>query len=461
MNRRRFGLALLAAVAASAQASAESGTLTAAERAAIVASLRQAPTALRDLDDAALVARVLAAAAGETAQLIDPADIDPLWSLSPPPRDLAEAFRAARAAGRLAVWLDDLAPAAPAYRALRTARGTFVDMTAAGGWPRLPDGATLRPGEWAPGVPALRARLSAEGYLVPATVDVDLFDPGLAQALRVFQADHALDEDGVLGPATRRELDASAEARLAQIDANLERWRWLPTAMPADRVEVDTGAQELVLYRLGAPALRMRAVVGAPQHPTPMFASRIDAVVFNPPWNVPESIAHNELLPAEAKRPGLLASMGISWVDGHLQQRPGPGNSLGVVKFDLQSRFGVYLHDTPGKGLFANPVRAFSHGCMRLADAPALAAALLSPQGGSPASVATVIATGGTRRVALERPLPLFVVHRTVAVGPDGRLTFRPDIYGWDRRLAAWLAASRLAPDQGVGPAVAQALAHA
>jgi murein L,D-transpeptidase YcbB/YkuD len=167
-------------------------------------------------------------------------------------------------------------------------------------------------------------------------------------------------------------------------------------------------------------------------------------VVFSPPWNVPASIATNELLPAAAKRPGLLEAMGIRWVDGRLQQRPGPNNSLGLVKFDIDSPWGVYLHDTPGKGLFTRPVRAFSHGCMRLEKPRELAAALL---GWTPGAVDAAIATGVTRRLALRRPLPLLVTHRTARVEADGRVAFRPDIYGWDRKLVAALPPPMVAGD--------------
>lgn len=261
----------------------------------------------------------------------------------------------------------------------------------------------------------------------------------------------------MLGPATRAALNVTASDRLAQIDANLERWRWMPRSPPPDRVEVDTGAQEATLYQGGAPVLRMRAIVGSPKHPTPMFASRVDAVVVNPPWNVPSSIATNELLPTEARRPGFLAGMGIRWVNGHLQQRPGPSNSLGLIKFDVTSPFGVYLHDTPAKGLFAQPVRAFSHGCMRLEQPRDLALALLAPQGLDAGAFDDAIAAGVTRRIDLQRRVPLYVVHWTVRAEPDGRLSFWPDIYGWDRKLAAALARAAIAQDQGAASPIRQA----
>jgi len=390
-------------------------------------------------DDATLVGRLLAYARRETGQALHPAKIDSLWDLTPRSRDVAAEFRAALDAGRLGDWLSELGPADPRYAALRGARDRYAALAAAGGWPLVSEGDALRPPGRAPAAAALRTRLAAEGYGALEASDPQAFDPPLEAALRAFQDAHALAVDGVLGGETRRALNVPASARLAQIDATLERWRWLPRELPGDRVEVDTGAQTAALYRDGREVLTMRAIVGAPAHPTPMFTTRIEAVVFNPPWNVPASIARNELLPAEAKRPGLLASLGIGWVDGHLQQRPGPTNSLGQIKFDIPNRFGVYLHDTPGKGLFANPVRAFSHGCMRLEAPRTLAVALLAAQGGSAASIDAAIATGQTRRVALRKPVPVFVVHHTVRASPDGRAAFHPDIYGWDARLARLL----------------------
>jgi murein L,D-transpeptidase YcbB/YkuD len=438
MNRRVFLAGVSAVAATSRVARATAPELSPGERTTIAAALALDARAMAGLGDDALVRRLLEHARREAGQILRPAEIDKRWSLAPRPRDIAAEFEAARAAGRLAGWLTDLSPADPAYGALRVARVRYATMAAGGGWPASQADEPLRPGERDPEIARLRSRLAAEGYGAFPTSDPDVFDAGLEAALHVFQDAHALAVDGVVGPDTRRALDVTARQRLAQIDANLERWRWLPRPLPADRVEVDTGAQTAALFRAGAEVLRMRAIVGSPAHPTPMFQASIEAVVFNPPWNVPESIARNELLPAEARRPGLLASLGIRRVDGRLQQRPGPNNSLGQIKFDVPNRFGVYLHDTPGKGLFANPVRAFSHGCMRLEQPRLLAAALLAPRG--LAEIDAWIAAGSTRRRALPAPVPLIVVHRTAHARPDGRVAFHPDIYGWDARVARRLA---------------------
>lgn len=442
MNRRSVLAGVAAAVVAGRPAAGAETGLSAEARAAIAEALGLPPVEGATLGDATLLERLSAYAWRETGQSLRPSTIDRRWSLAAPRRNVAAELRTAVAAGRLAEWIAGLSPADPAYGALRVARRRYAALAAAGGWRALPAGDPLRPGGSGGAVAALRERLVAEGYQAAGAADPGLFDAALEEALRAFQAAHAIAVDGVAGPETFRALDASPAERVAQIDANLERWRWLPRPMPADRVEVDTGAQTAALFRGGAEVLRMRAIVGSPAHPTPMFTAWIEAVVLNPPWNVPESIARNELLPAEAKRPGLLASLGIRRVDGRLQQRPGPTNSLGQVKFDVPNRFGVYLHDTPGKGLFANPVRAFSHGCMRLEAPRALAAALLASRGPSAADLDAWIARGATRRIALPARVPLFVVHRTVHVLADGHVAFHPDIYGWDAKLAGRLRAA-------------------
>lgn len=183
----------------------------------------------------------------------------------------------------------------------------------------------------------------------------------------------------------------------------------------------------------------MRAVVGDTAHKTPMFVSRLEGVVFNPPWNVPASIARNEIWPRVARDPGYLARNHFVSQGGRLQQRPGPDNALGQIKFDLQNPYGVYLHDTPAKAVFQHSRRARSHGCKRLEKPRALAEALLAPQGWSAAEVEGAIAAQTTRRVVLTRPTPLFVYYLTAMV-EDGQVRFTPDVYGWDLKLSKALS---------------------
>lgn len=444
---KRLGLVLLLAAAAWAgPAASEPPTLSPTDRRLLQQTVAGAEALGEQLgvvtDDASLVEAARRHAEITLGQRIVPPAIDPMWSIAPPRRNAGAELQAALAEGRLAAWLNGLAPADPQYRLLSQARMRYARLAAAGGWPPV-SGAAARSAR--PDFPTdLRARLIAEGYLPVETEGSFASDAAVKKALAAFQQVHGLAVDGALGPQTLAELNISAAERVDQIDANLERLRWSPP-LPADRAQVDIGRAELTLYQAGAPRLQMRVIVGDPGHHTPMFASRLEAVVLNPPWNVPASIAAKELYPKEAAHPGYLARNHIRVVDGQLQQAPGPKNSLGRLKFDLPSPFGVYLHDTPARSLFAQTNRALSHGCIRLEQPRELAAILLAPKGWTAQALDTAIEAGPTLRIALPRQTPLYVVYSTAWVDGDGAVNFRKDVYGWDHRLVQALAARPLA----------------
>ena len=436
------GLALALAVAAPAQSAAP---LTPAEREVIAAGLGGCgePSVVVDRLDDDTVLRALADHARVVlGQRVRPSRVDPLWAIEPPVRDVAAEIDKARADGTLGAWIQGLAPAHAPHRALEAACRRYEALAAAGGWEGLGEGPVLREGDVGPQISALRLRLAREGFALATAEAPERFGPDLTGSVKAFQQRRGLDADGVVGPRTRIALNVPVERRLAQILANLERWRWLPRRLPDDRIDVDTGGAEARLVAGGEVKLAMKAVVGDPKHKTPMFASRVDTVVFNPPWVVPPSIAAAEILPKAARDPGYLARNDFHYVDGRLEQRPGPKSALGVLKFDLPSPFGVYLHDTPAKGGFARADRHLSHGCMRLEKPRELAAALLSSQGGSRAGVDAAIAAGRTSRTALSAKLPLYVMYWSAVVDEAGDLILRPDPYGWDDELNTALAAA-------------------
>ncbi len=444
-----IGVALLLAgwaMAAAVWAQSPPPQLTPVERLMIIDTLSgrtefdAGPPA--DRSDSALWAALVRRATGELGLRITPSDVDPLWAIAPRPRQVETELRSAQAAGQLASWLAALPSGSSRFRALQAAHWRYRRIVDAGGWAPLPKGAASRAPD-AAALAALRARLIAEGYLAPAKAAVPGLDAGLKQALVLFQSHHDLKPDGALGAQTLVALNVPAEARLSQIDANLERWRWLP-ALPAQRVEVDVGGAEATLYVRDQAQLSMRVIVGDRTHRTPMFASRLESVIFNPPWNVPASIAAKELLPHERRDPGYLARNDFVFVNGALRQRPGPLNALGRLKFDFPSPFGVYLHDTPARAAFALTDRWRSHGCVRLERPLELAAALLGPQGWTGERIDAAIEAGDTSRAAIATPIPLYVLYWTVVIAPDGAPEFRRDAYGWDAKLTQALARSAL-----------------
>ncbi|MBS0408805.1 MAG: L,D-transpeptidase family protein [Proteobacteria bacterium] len=437
-----------AAIAAAARAAAQDG-LAVADLDPLAAALSAPDATARAGAEAMLSLAAVRIAEAQHGRLANPRAVDSDWALRAP-FDAAKAFAAARAAGTIPAWAAALRPVQPGYVTLAAARARYADLAAKGGWPLLGAGPKVAVGAADPRVAILRARLAAEGYATPeikspettpeaALKAASVLDLPLSEALKAFQSRHALPANGVLDAATQAELDVPAATRLAVIDLNLERERWLPAALPADRIEVDIAAQVLTVFQSGQAALTMRAIVGNPTHHTPSFTTHTTAVVFNPPWVVPSSIASAELYPKERRSPGYFARNGFHIVGGQLVQAPGPKAALGYVKFDLVSPFGVYLHDTPSRSLFKRDRRALSHGCMRLEMPRELAALLLGKQGWSRADVDAAIAAGATRRVGLAIQTPVFVVYRTVTADAAGVLSVRPDIYGWDAKLAAAL----------------------
>ncbi|HRD46488.1 MAG TPA: L,D-transpeptidase family protein, partial [Caulobacter sp.] len=290
-----------------------------------------------------------------------------------------------------------------------------------------------------PSTPALARTPVVEGQ--PATSNQPLFDEALGDSVKRAQKRMGLEPSGTVGAATRAALNVPVERRIDQIVANMERWRWLPSSLPAARVQVNVAAGVLTLFKNDQPTLSMRAVTGKPNGgETPLLSSEIHSVVLNPPWNVPASIASRELYP---KGRAYLASAGFRVLPGGgLQQRPGPGSALGLIKFDFQNPYAVYLHDTPSKGGFARYTRLASHGCVRLEKPLALARAIMEGDPTwTPEAIDETIAGGKTTRAAVADPVAVFLLYWTAYVTPDGQVNFRQDPYGWDTQLIQRIAA--------------------
>jgi murein L,D-transpeptidase YcbB/YkuD len=229
--------------------------------------------------------------------------------------------------------------------------------------------------------------------------------------------------------------DKTATARLREIELNLERQRWLPRRLPTERVWVNAADARLVLYRDDRPVFSTRVIVGQDdkRNQSPEFRATIDGLLFNPPWNVPGDIATEEILPKISRDPNYLKQHNMVMLpNGGLQQLPGPNAGLGQIKFEMENRFDVYLHDTPSKNLFSRDNRRISHGCIRVQNPRELAALLMQQP------IDTInqeIAMGSTTQSNLPAPVPVFVVYQTAFVDSDGTLQFRPDVYNRDAEI--------------------------
>lgn len=389
--------------------------------------------------------------------------------------DIVAMLAAAVASKRVAQLRDELAPPLAQYRKLRDALARY--RAVAKDWPAANLGvpkASLRTGDVYVDSAALRARLVLLGDLQGNTPDaVARYDAVLTAGIARFQARHGLAADGVLGKGTFAALNVPAADRVVQLELALERLRWLPH--PDGRRLV---AINIPMFRLWAwnddaaenkPALAMDVIVGrALRNQTPVFSNEMRYLVFRPYWNVPRSITRNETLPAIARDPNYLAKNDMEIVQGQsdaarvlaptpesiallrdgsarVRQRPGPANSLGLVKFIFPNDDDIYLHSTPAKALFGRSRRDFSHGCVRVADPVGLAAWVLDDQPQwTREHIAAAMDGKASQRVDLKRPVPVLLYYVTAMVSPeDGRLHFAADIYGHDAKLVRALAALR------------------
>jgi murein L,D-transpeptidase YcbB/YkuD len=277
------------------------------------------------------------------------------------------------------------------------------------------------------------------GALAPSSPDYRTMQRAFAEYRTIAAAEHS-------APSKRgsAEKAANAERRARQIAINLERLRWLPRYMPQDRIVVNAAIARLQLFRDDRPVFATRVVVGEPDKQTPEFQSTIDSILFNPPWNIPRSIAQKEILPKLTADPGYLISHHMRFrSNGGIQQEAGPYSALGRLKFEMNDRYDVYLHDTPTKSLFQAAARMMSHGCVRVENPRALAVLLL----GEPSDVIDKgIALGHTARRLLPTPMPIFVLYQTAYVEANGSIEFHADPYERDDEIWRYLTYARQLP---------------
>jgi L,D-transpeptidase YcbB len=323
-------------------------------------------------------------------------------------------------------------------------------------WAELPPHARLKPGSKNINVLALRGRLKATGELKQEDDHgLTLYDKQLTEAVKRFQLNHGLEPTGSVGPATLAELNITPADRLKQIQVNMVRWSKLSHELGNRYIMINVPDYRLQVVENGSIVLSMKAIVGKPERPTPEVSSIVTRVVFNPDWNVPKTIADEDIVPKVLNNPNYLNEMHIDILDRqtddaiminpdeidwqsaeengfpyHFRQEPGNNNALGLVKFEFENSHDVYLHDTPAKDLFDKNKRDFSSGCIRLEKPFELANYLMkSDPTWDDERMQEILDTGRTSYVKASMPTEIVITYLTAWVDEAGNIQFRDDIY--------------------------------
>ena len=336
--------------------------------------------------------------------------------------------------------LEAYVPVNSQYQMLKEHLLRYYELQRAGGWPAIAAREkAYRLGDSARAIAAIKRRLTTTAdYILEDTSY--LFTDSLSAAVKRFQKRHGLKEDGVIGGNTLRILNEPIEKRIRQILVNMERMRWMPLQIDSTFILVNIPQYRLTVFEGGQPSFGMNIVVGTSQNRTVVFTGNLKHVVFAPYWNVPPGIMKNEILPAINRNPNYLAQRNMEWNGNTVRQKPGPWNALGKVKFLFPNNFHIYLHDTPSKGLFGEQQRAFSHGCIRIAEPQKLAEWVLRDQPQWTTEKIIEAMNGDKEKyVNVQRTIPVVIGYFTAWVGSNGQLNFRDDIYGHDQKLAARL----------------------
>ncbi len=351
-------------------------------------------------------------------------------------------------------FMTTLAPQTPGYMRLMRTKFELEELASAGGYGPTVQAGSLRPGDTGPAVVQLRNRLMRMGYLDrSATAE---YDATLQAAVVSFQANNGINADGIAGEATIRAVNRSVEDHWNEVVLAMERLRWLNDGQVHDRlIYVNLTDFHTRVIDDGEVTFITRSVIGARDRQTPEFSDEMEHMVINPSWWVPRSIAMRSYIPGilagrgsylqlmAGGRPVNPASVDMSRYTVNnfpfdLRQPPGPRNALGSVKFMFPNRHAIYLHDTPEQHLMNNDVRAYSSGCIRLADPHEFAYHLLARQTDDPVGLFQGIrATGEETYLHLDVHIPVHLTYMTAWVESDGHIHFRGDIYGRNARLSS------------------------
>jgi L,D-transpeptidase YcbB len=392
---------------------------------------------------------------------VDPVTIKAEWYAKRGNADVEAVLEEAIKRKQVREGLNRMRPEDTAYQKLRQGLARYREESLKSDWPRVSGETPLKPNSRSGRVLELRKRLAASGDLKEEGGGGEFFDDELKEAVKYFQKRHGIKDDGIVGRSTLDALNVPLKQRIRQMELNMERLRWILGKGEERAIDVNVANFELAVIENGKTVLPMKVVVGKPYWHTPIFTAKMTHVVINPSWNVPDSIAKEEIIGKIKDDPDYLEKQNIKVLTGwgpkdeeidpgtidwsdidpdnfkyRFRQEPGPLNALGKIKFLLPNKFDVYLHDTPSKGLFSEEVRTFSHGCTRVEKPVELAEYLLRDDPGwNREKIIAVMEEGSEKTIRIPKPVNVHFLYLTAWVDEDGILQFRNDIYGRDKLL--------------------------
>jgi murein L,D-transpeptidase YcbB/YkuD len=336
------------------------------------------------------------------------------------------------------------------YELLRNFLRKYRALDATDPWLPITNQKLPKPGDTSLFIRQVKSRLFKLADFRGDTLN-NRYDDSLLSAVKQFQDRHGLAVNGLLNKGTIAEMNVPLKSRIRQILVNMERSRWLPVTLTTDYLAVNIPEFKLHVYHADSLLWSCSVVVGQTMHQTTLFYGEVKYVVFSPYWNVPQSIVRKEIIPGINKDPGYISKHDME-ITGRLdglpvvRQKPGPENSLGLVKFLFPNRYNIYLHDTPSKSLFGETSRAFSHGCIRIVEPVKLANFLLkNSQEWDAEKIDRAMHSGKEQYVTLAEKVPVFIAYFTAFTDRGNRLNFRKDIYKLDEHLASMILSGNAA----------------
>ncbi|MCL6729611.1 L,D-transpeptidase family protein [Sphingomonas hankyongi] len=372
---------------------------------------------------------------------VDPKKVSDVYTIPRAKADVSAGLNQALQNGKLESWFASLPPQTDEYRALFAAHEDYIRRATDYRADPIPGGKAIKPGQKDKRLTAIATALTAIGYAPAQEAKPALpsrYTGPLVDSIKRLQGDLGLDADGIIGVDTIDALNLGPAGRARQLEIAMERLRWLQREPPETRIDVNTAATVLDYWRNGRHADRRNVVVGEPDKQTPQLQAPFSRLVANPKWRVPDSIAAKEIA---TKGSGWLAENNFAVENGRYVQQSGPKNSLGLVKFDMEDKQQIYLHDTPAKALFSQPERHRSHGCVRVENALEFAGLLASQDGVVP-QLQKAFESQEEQWVKLKTEIPVRLLYHTV-FWDGSRVQFRPDVYGLDDVVGAALGLIR------------------